>query len=230
MNFRNFIIEKHVSQLQFHVARSGNGKYKIHFTAGEGGDAEVRHHAAAHAALELTKSMSKQEYDSAEQAEAAAREMMNSHSDDETETENDMEEEAPVNNIGSNNIAGINPPAGPAPLAASQLHGIATGYSPEAIAKKHGVSLKHVNKQLEMGTEVEQEHTDNAATARKIAMDHVLEDPDYYTKLRKMEHGDKKNTKTDIGNNTVFRRGEDPLAKYRTPLMQTRRSSYDKPM
>jgi hypothetical protein len=38
-------------------------------------------------------------------------------------------------------------------------------------------------KQLAMGIEVEKEHTDDPIVARKIAIDHLKEDPKYYTKL-----------------------------------------------
>lgn len=42
-------------------------------------------------------------------------------------------------------------------------------------------------KELAMGIEVEKEHTDNEDLAREIAMDHLKEIPDYYTRLKKME-------------------------------------------
>jgi|GEM_PF-6280738 len=37
--------------------------------------------------------------------------------------------------------------------------------------------------ELEMGVEVEKEHTNNILLARKIALDHLKEHSDYYTKL-----------------------------------------------
>lgn len=40
---------------------------------------------------------------------------------------------------------------------------------------------------LQAGINVEMEHTDDKAIAKNIAMDHLAEDPEYYTKLRKME-------------------------------------------
>lgn len=40
-------------------------------------------------------------------------------------------------------------------------------------------------KELEMGIEVEKEHTDDEELAKKIALDHLAEDPHYYTKLKK---------------------------------------------
>jgi len=42
-------------------------------------------------------------------------------------------------------------------------------------------------KELEMGIKVEKEHTDDEDVARKIALDHLTEIPDYYTRLKKME-------------------------------------------
>ena len=59
--------------------------------------------------------------------------------------------------------------------------------SPEAIAKKHGVSVDVINKQIAMGMEIEKEHSKSASVAREIALDHLAELPDYYTKLKKME-------------------------------------------
>ena len=40
------------------------------------------------------------------------------------------------------------------------------------------------------GAKVEREHTSNPAMAREIARDHISESRGYYTKLKKMEHGD----------------------------------------
>lgn len=53
------------------------------------------------------------------------------------------------------------------------------------IAKKHGVSQETIEKQLEIGVGVEHEHTKNTALAREIALDHIGERPDYYTRLKK---------------------------------------------
>ena len=41
--------------------------------------------------------------------------------------------------------------------------------------------------QLARGTEVEREHTSKDIIAKKIALDHLAEIPDYYTRLDKME-------------------------------------------
>lgn len=63
------------------------------------------------------------------------------------------------------------------------------------LAKKHDAKgyyhiqdmIKSLKKQLEMGMKVEMEHTDSEEKAKEIAMDHLWEDPSYYTKLKKVE-------------------------------------------
>ena len=62
--------------------------------------------------------------------------------------------------------------------------------SVESIAKKHGVSSSSIEQQIKMGIEVEHEHTDDDNEARKIALDHLKEKPNYYTALAKMEKGE----------------------------------------
>lgn len=58
-----------------------------------------------------------------------------------------------------------------------------------AVAKRHNISddadLLSLSKQLELGVAVESEHTDNKGIAEEIALDHLWEDPEYYTKLIK---------------------------------------------
>jgi len=43
------------------------------------------------------------------------------------------------------------------------------------------------NAEVKMGIDVEMEHTDNKKIAKRIALDHLAEFPDYYTRLLKME-------------------------------------------
>ena len=57
----------------------------------------------------------------------------------------------------------------------------------QEIALKHGVPLGIITQQLVKGINVEKEHTSDTATAREIALDHLNELPDYYTKLIDME-------------------------------------------
>lgn len=41
--------------------------------------------------------------------------------------------------------------------------------------------------ELEKGIKIEKEHTDDNKIAHEIAMDHLWEDPEYYTKLKSIE-------------------------------------------
>jgi hypothetical protein len=59
--------------------------------------------------------------------------------------------------------------------------------SPEKIANKHGVSVKYILNQLKIGTKIEHEHTKDKDLATDIALQHLYEIPDYYTRLVKME-------------------------------------------
>jgi hypothetical protein len=63
------------------------------------------------------------------------------------------------------------------------------------IAKKHKVSEEDIETQLKMGVKVEHEHTNNKKLAREIALQHLEEKPDYYTRLKKMEASAKKEHK-----------------------------------
>lgn len=51
------------------------------------------------------------------------------------------------------------------------------------------------SKQLEEGIKVELEHTDDRDVAKEIAMDHLIEDKDYYKKLKTIETRAKKKSK-----------------------------------
>jgi len=56
------------------------------------------------------------------------------------------------------------------------------------ISVKKGVSTKGVDaSELKMGIGVEKEHTFDKDTAERIAVDHLSEIGDYYTRLKKME-------------------------------------------
>ena len=55
-------------------------------------------------------------------------------------------------------------------------------------AKKEKFTEKDADKkELSMGIKTEMEHTKNKAVAKRIALDHLAEMPDYYTRLLKME-------------------------------------------
>lgn len=59
--------------------------------------------------------------------------------------------------------------------------------NPAQIAKKHKVSLETILKQLKMGKNVEKEHTTKENVAKIIALHHLGELPDYYSRLKKVE-------------------------------------------
>lgn len=62
---------------------------------------------------------------------------------------------------------------------------LAKSMSVEDIAKKHNVDVADIEKQINKGIKVEKEHTSSEEKARHVAMDHLVEDPKYYTKLDK---------------------------------------------
>lgn len=65
--------------------------------------------------------------------------------------------------------------------------GLAKGMSLSDIAKHHKLPLKSLQSKLEQGIKTEMEHTTDKAIAREIAMDHIYEDPNYYSKLKQIE-------------------------------------------
>ena len=74
--------------------------------------------------------------------------------------------------------------------------GKSSGMTLEDIAKKHKPKgdlkdmMGSLKKELEIGIEVEKEHTDSLEKAKEIAMDHLSENPNYYTKLIKSKLAD----------------------------------------
>ena len=65
----------------------------------------------------------------------------------------------------------------------------------EQIAKKHRLDVSFIQKQLDMGEPIEHEHTKDHELAMEIALQHLDEIPDYYTRLKKMEASAKKEHK-----------------------------------
>jgi len=65
----------------------------------------------------------------------------------------------------------------------------------EEIAKKHRMDVSFIQKQLDIGEPIEHEHTKNHKLAKEIALQHLDEIPDYYTRLKKMEASAKKEHK-----------------------------------
>jgi hypothetical protein len=58
--------------------------------------------------------------------------------------------------------------------------------TPQQIMRRHGISYEQLIDQLTQGIKVELEHTTNSEVAYKIALAHLAEDPDYYTKLSRV--------------------------------------------
>ena len=75
------------------------------------------------------------------------------------------------------------------------MHKIKSHKSVEQIAKKHRLDVSLIQKQLDMGEPIEHEHTQDHDMATDIALQHLDEIPDYYTRLKKMEADAKKHHK-----------------------------------
>lgn len=65
--------------------------------------------------------------------------------------------------------------------------GLSDNMSLKDIAKKHKVSVEKIENQHKKGIKVEMEHTKDSKLASKIAKDHLVELPDYYDRLEKIE-------------------------------------------
>jgi len=75
------------------------------------------------------------------------------------------------------------------------VHKLKSHRTVESIAKKHRQDISFVKNQLKMGIAIEKEHTKDKDLAADIALQHLDEFPDYYTKLKKMESDDRKEHK-----------------------------------
>jgi hypothetical protein len=62
---------------------------------------------------------------------------------------------------------------------------LSKGKSLKQIAEMHNVSLAHINEELAKGLEVEKEHFADFKERTRVAKDHLVENPDYYTILEK---------------------------------------------
>ena len=77
----------------------------------------------------------------------------------------------------------------------NEMHEVKSHKTVEQIAKKHRLEVSFVKNQLEMGIPIEHEHTRDRDLATDIALQHLDEIPDYYTRLKKMESDAKKHHK-----------------------------------
>jgi hypothetical protein len=65
--------------------------------------------------------------------------------------------------------------------------GLAKGMTLSDIAKHHKISPQTLKNEFIKGYAVEREHTTDIEVAKEIALDHLYEDPNYYSKLSKIE-------------------------------------------
>jgi len=65
--------------------------------------------------------------------------------------------------------------------------GLAKGMTLSDIAKHHKISPQTLKAEFIKGYAVEREHTTDVNIAKEIALDHLYEDPNYYSKLSKIE-------------------------------------------
>jgi hypothetical protein len=68
---------------------------------------------------------------------------------------------------------------------------LAEGMTLTQIAKKHKVSVKELQTQVDLGMKAESEHTSSKREQMKIVKDHLYENPKYYTLLKRagLKHG-----------------------------------------
>lgn len=62
---------------------------------------------------------------------------------------------------------------------------LSKGKSLKKIAEMHNVTLTHINEELAKGLEVEKEHFSDFKERTRVAKDHLVENPNYYTILEK---------------------------------------------
>jgi N-acetylglutamate synthase-like GNAT family acetyltransferase len=65
--------------------------------------------------------------------------------------------------------------------------GLVKAPTKKEIIEKFKIDSSELDKEIEMGIKIELEHTDSKEMAEKIAMQHLIEMPDYYTRLKKVE-------------------------------------------
>jgi len=69
-----------------------------------------------------------------------------------------------------------------------KVYEILGSFASSGRAKSKGITEKDVDaKELAMGVKVEMEHTTSPIMAKRIALDHLSELKDYYSRLKKME-------------------------------------------
>jgi hypothetical protein len=101
----------------------------------------------------------------------------------------------------------------------NEMHEVKSHKTVEQIAKKHRLEVSFIKKQLEMGIPIEHEHTKDKDLATDIALQHLDEIPDYYTRLKKMEADAKKHHKKfkDVKEGNLHRWYQDSKSKEGKP-------------
>jgi len=92
--------------------------------------------------------------------------------------------------------------------------GLTDKWTVKDVADKHDVSVSKIEKELEDGTTIELEHTKDKSKAREIALDHLYEFPDYYTRLKDMENKAEKEMNEGKEHITAYAKRMRELAGY----------------
>ena len=101
--------------------------------------------------------------------------------------------------------------------------GEAEGMSPKDLAKKHKVDIKDIEKEIEVGTKIEMEHTDSKKMAKEIAMDHIAEFPDYYTNKKYGVKASEKGLEKELEETTTTGAlGASPIQPLGNPIRKTK--------
>jgi len=82
--------------------------------------------------------------------------------------------------------------------------GLAKGMSINDIAKKHNIDVNTLVEEFKKGITVEMEHTTDTNIAKEITLDHLFEDPQYYTKLSSVESPSNDETTTNESQSSVY--------------------------
>jgi hypothetical protein len=101
---------------------------------------------------------------------------------------------------------------------------LAKGMSLSEVAAIHKLKAEDLKSELKIGIETEMEHTDRPEYARAIALDHLYEDPKYYTKLKKMEGID--SHYNEIRKKYADGGSIDPIFSFKTPTGEASRLTY----
>ena len=101
---------------------------------------------------------------------------------------------------------------------------LARGMNLSEVAAIHGLQAEDLRTELKMGIETEMEHTDESEFARAIALDHLYEDPKYYTKLKQMEGMDAHYA--EISKRFAEGGTIDPVYSFKTPTGEPSRLTY----